>query len=355
MSKVSFVVVLLFFLKTSNSHAQNLAYYIGDYFGYELVLADLDKHRCIENAWIYGDSLYEANSQNILNTNFELCYFPEEWKLQPTEEVEKIKTYYGTFRQKSIRKDSIEIEGDWHAVYSYYFDDGFIGGRQNHITSKIFVEGLGMIYSSDNFINNHNLLMFRCQDSSKQILLEASLQWMENFKGIPLPWKKLIELSSKSSFDALPSDWFKKWKATQQHLQLVSCEYTYHDNVVTLKARVKNVSNLNYYFPARLQIAPSKAKVYFGEKIEESNLLRTHYGSHYRPINKDVLILSGQEYEFTSSFTKHHGCGSCTDVKYEGLQFFNNVKFISWTLSKPSINEGVEQVIFPHREVLAVE
>lgn len=352
------LLLLLFCLSflRGNCTGENDGYYFNTGGGFApLLLGDLDSIPRIKKSWHFLDTLRVYPRQEEAEHG-SLIPIPMKFNpTQPGDNLEPIGLQRFPFREiNSLRKDSIVFKGKTYRIYTHHTDDGFVGGRPNHITNTLWVETLGIVHSSSNFFGEHDMILFRCRDSAKQELLTALLDRMENAfpRQFNYSFKKLLERGSSAAFDDLPQAWHTEWKSVQSHLRLLSAEYTDNITHVTMKARIKNVSDLNYFINSECYIGPALAMVHYGEKAHPWNLLETHYGTHFTRALKDIILKPGEEHEFSFTFRKHNGCGGCTNVVYSGFQLYpHESRFAKWLIGEPFEKNGVMVYMFPHREV----
>jgi len=339
-----------------NCTGENEAYYFNIGGGFApLLLADLDSVTRIKKTWQFLDTLKVLSPKGEAEHGFFIPVPMTFNATQPAETIEPIG--FQRFRMgpiNSFRRDSIVFNGKTYRIYLHHTDDCFVGGRINHVTNTMWVETLGMVHSYTNFSGDHNMIFFGCRDRVKQELLTAVLERMEKdyLVHFGYSYKKLLDRGMSAPFDDLPQAWYTEWKSAQSHLRLQSAEYTDNITHVTMKARIKNVSDLNYFINSECYIGPALAMVHYGEKAHPWNLLETHYGTHFTRALKDIILKPGEEHEFSFTFRKHNGCGGCTNVVYSGFQLYpHESRLAHWLLGEPFEKNGVMVYMFPHREV----
>jgi len=187
-------------------------------------------------------------------------------------------------------------------------------------------------------------------DPEKQKVLQAVYKHLEG-KNAWEPWAKLADLASRYTYDTCAEMLKQQWTETRLHLQLVSCLMENIGNQIRVNVTIKNVSDINYTLPPYAMIAPASAMIYFGETFQPGNLLETHYGEHFKGMDKEVFLSPGEEVSFAYSFREYYGCGGCSDVTYSGFQVFSGFTFLNWMLNDPVPKYGRLYSYYPHREI----
>jgi hypothetical protein len=339
------ILPVLFCLLTHLSYTQDEAYYASMTNGADLFHISLNgDSSSIRQAYAFEDSIktLKVRNYNYLPLNFTVLsdmYMKE----KPVSFIQ------GPF--SSYSRDSIEVSGKWHIIECTFSDDGFIGGRPNQVEKQITVSDLGLIYSFANFLNAHTIFMLCHNDPSKQNVLNAVYKFLEG-KNDWLPWKKIYALTVSYTFENCQQELLARWLKMRNHLKLVSITSENKNGEVHYSATIKNTSDIAYALPEYYSIAPSRALIKFNNngKQESWNLLESHYGPHFKRMNKEVFLSPGEEFTFSHVFRSEYSYGDFT-ITYEGFQVYSYETFFSWVLSDHVIHNGKTFIRYASREI----
>jgi hypothetical protein len=64
-----------------------------------------------------------------------------------------------------------------------------------------------------------------------------------------------------------------------------------------------------------------------------------------------TYINAGETMNFSFTFLKYYGCGSCTNIQYSGFQIFGTPSLQTWLFSDSIEYEGEKYFLYPHREI----
>lgn len=365
------IFFLAFYLFSAWIFGQGHAWFIGDGFEADLLLVETRGDLFYkQQGLLFADSVQEVRFLPPVDEHRtllpEIFYAPQEVRF-PLATAQKLPFLNGAgttgepFQFYSMGVginytvvDSLEVDGKWYTIHQHFFDDGWVGGRPNAIQQHIAVSELGVIYSYGNWLQAHLLLMLWHEDPVKQRVLqkvyahlELNNDWQE--------WKKMGSLATTYSFENGAEQLRAAWMDSRNDLELVSATYETIGAEVKANILLKNSSTIAYAFPLYFSIAPSKATIHFQDQNSEWDLLDTHYGAHLKQMSQEVYLAPGDEIRFTYTFPRYFGCGSCTDVTYEGFQVVTSRSFVYWLLQEPETHLGKEYVIYPHRAIRLVE
>ncbi|GEM_PF-5818229 len=354
MSKIIFI--LCFCLVCAEfSIGQDYAYYLSSgnglvHHGANIAKARVDSSfQVVEEVFSFTDSV---RKYSIKDNFFWMTKGVDDFKINP----EEIKWHHefvpGAFSSSWL--DTVLIDDEDYLVAFDFFDDRYVGGRPNHITKSIRVQGIGMIYSSSNWLDSHRAVMLWHSDAEKQRVLEQVYDYLANNAVGWEVWNEIAQLSREYSFSSVIDDLSDQWMSSKGDIRLVSYKSITSGAFVTYEATIKNNSSINYYFRPRTSVGPAEVIIHNKADSSRQDLTNTTYGPHYHRINDTICLIPGEVRTFTFSFRYSIGCVSCRP-EYSGLQFYPSGNLFEHILFEELSYHGERYTLFPHRTLLSAE
>ncbi len=340
--------IVLYLTLNLSGFTQGESYYIngtrGNSNGNLLLVNYEENSHILNNAYTFKDSVYQLNPKG--SQIIPLNYMPlSDSKIDSLNTWQRLN--YGNVSENTA--DSIQVNQKWYAIKFHFDDDRFVGGMPNRVNKTIWVAGLGTIYSSNNYLFNHELMMLCHKDSIKQIRLEAVYKHLEK-TNLWFNWTKMTTLTTTYSFTTCLNNLKSSWLEAGAALKLVSTKSTIKNNMVTYDVTLINTRYTNYVLPDYYQISPAKAIIYSSDNTTtEWDLMDSHYGKHFKRVNKPYYIQSGQTQSFTLNIPLRTGAGQT--LNYHGFQIYSKRTFFNWILSEEIIHDGHRYEIYNHREI----
>lgn len=339
---------LLLLLTQLTSFSQNRSYYIsatnGRIIG-DLLLVDYQSNsHTVKKTYCFKDSIYETNMKE--NTSSILNYIPTpDTKKDSTNQLFNMN--FGPISINTL--DSIKVDNKWYIIKFHFDDDRFVGGMPNHVNKKIWVTDLGTIYSYNNFLSGHELVMLSTKDSTKQDILHTIYQHLEKTNQW-FNWAKMKQLNTSYEFHNCFTQLSTEWNTDKEALKLIHQTSTIENGKIIYQVTIKNTSLTHYVLPEYYMISPSKATILTSTgKGKDWDLIDTHYGRHYKRINIPHYIESGEELSFSQTLSITLTSGP--KLNYHGFQIYSQRTFSNWLFNEDVIHSGRQYKIFSHREI----
>lgn len=345
--------------------AQQKAYFLSNTKGAELTLVDLD-YQITEKGYLFAEDTVQiivpAPEQPIKKVR---PYFIN--SVPPTPAIIKKNADYPLISPSGIptetkRLDSVEVAGKWYRMLITMWNDGYVGGMPSLARQSIAVDELGYIYTSTSYAQARSMIMISHQDPTKQELLIAVYQhidrlYQEQNRSLDLSlWGEIAQLIKEYRFEDYPAVLVDRWYDAQEHLSIVSSESKTINNDIHYTVTIKNDTEIGYMIPKDACISPSKAVLFYEERVEDRykdwDLLDTYSGRHYKYLSSPQYIEPGGEVTFTWTLPIQRACGNCDGVEYSGFQIyrqFHNV--LDWYLTGKQEFKGQSYTVYPHRVI----
>lgn len=336
-------LLLFFIILNLTATAQNEAFYIGEGNGNLIHSETKNSNTIIKHAYIFKDSIYEVKTLKAIFPT--LGFSPTQYKTDSNF------TFYGYggIGHNLNYTDSIKVNNEWYKIYLHSDDDGFVGGRQNYMNKSIRVDSLGMIYSYSNFSTDDETLMLCHKDSTKQLLLNEVYKHLSE-TNLWFKWSKMTELTNNYKFDTCLEKMSELWLKSRCDLAITSVKATPIGNTIKYDVTLKNISKTNYVLPSYYSIAPSKGYIKVADSLHIWDIMKSHYGRHFKRVNHQYFLLPGDTVSFSQILTTN--TGSSTIVKYEGFQIFSQLSFYNWLFFGSKIQyKDKEYETFKFREI----
>lgn len=201
------ILLSIFYLSFQICNAQKIASYISDINLYgnkaDLFCANTESY-ILNKTLSFKDTIsvlsFDKKSEIQKKINFILN--PK----FPFDSFSK-KTYPNELGGLQSWNDSIKVDDKWYKIFFQYNNNGFVGGMKATIDKKIFVNGIGVVYSySSKFSHSyfpHNLFMLNHKDKYKQKVLTKVYTYLDKKRDVRFKenWKKMSILTLKYNFD----------------------------------------------------------------------------------------------------------------------------------------------------------
>ncbi len=354
---MKYLFIVYSFLFCVFVQAQNEAYYIGVMGDADLFRVKIEQgNMTLQEAYSFKDSVVPANRIHVDFYEAPFRRFPLAMDTVSVnnpvfaDSIPPLSPFIGAHSYGF--KDSVQVAGKWYRIFGRFSDDGFVGGSPNQVDHRVTVSELGMIYSSSNYMGQHQVMMLSHNDEHLQQVLLKVYELLDQ-KNRWHYWDKCKELSSAYPFSTALPELKKYWLSNLSDLQLIDAHASVDGMTVHYTATIRNRTQTGYFIPSYTYIGPAKATIiYENGLINHWDLLQTSYGEHFTHLKDYSWLAPGDTLKFTHNFQLNSGWIN-SKVTYEGFQLFSlsHAGLLNWLVGDPIVEKGKSYRIFPHREV----
>ncbi len=349
------LTLILFLFLSLFCNGQNEAYYLSSGMGLSRV--NLDTYQIIDY-YSFSDTLVlKKTPSNQINLISELNPIKNSDIFQSGDPLTlKIRrsTTIDTYT------DSINVNNQWHSIQIILTDDHFVGGSPNRVTTDINVQGLGVIYSSSNWMDKHRDIMICHKDSIKQNILTAAFEYIKQNQPTLIEKNrvtKIISFTQKFQFDNIIDALKKEWLAPKNDLIIAQTHSKIDDyGRLTYSVTIKNISDKGYYFLWESEYGPSKVEQLINDKRVISKIDGDYHGTRYHynfeEIRQSVYLNPGDEKTFNFMPNLRLNCGTCDQNRYFGFQVYRyGVDFFYWIFTEEIIHYDLNYRLYHLKEI----
>jgi hypothetical protein len=322
-------------------NAQNEAYYLGR--SGDLSRINLDSNEVIDYYMFLDSIVLKKTPETNLYLANENVLSPIGFSQNQTHSISKV-------------IDSICVNNKWHRIEITQTDDNFVGGRQNWTTTNVFVNDIGHIYSSSNWLNIYTSIMICHLDSIKQKLLTSSFEHIDGKHPFVIEKShlaKIISLTKEYNFSNLVSSLSKKWLAPRYDLKLLKTNSETINGQIQYSVTIKNISEKGYYFLWGSEFGPSLIEYQINDKRVIERIEGNYHGHYnFEKINESIYLNPGEEMSFSLKPNRRENCGGCDLNKFFGFQVYRyGVNFFNWIFTKEITHNDLNYRLYHLQEI----
>jgi hypothetical protein len=335
------LLLLCCFMLALNANAQEEAYFISSAHG-GLIRLDMETDQVVKHYTFTDSVVIESTPAAHASTDLLL-----QLNEMPDRTSFMIESPLGSSHPRTGQwHDSLWVNDRWHRWHFIRTDDGFVGGSPNRVTVAVWVETLGLIYSTSNWIDDHTLLMFCHSNARQQQLLTAVYKQLAQFH-VPVfeaDWLEgIIALTEMYTFanvvDALEAKWF----APRDAIVLVDAHTEVIDGRLYHLATIKNISNTGYYFLSNTYVGPAMLERTIDGQRVRTRIDGGYHGAqqhfNFERLPQDLYLNPGQEWHIKLEPNGSENWGTSPENTYHGLQMHRyGIDFFYWLFATPVNN-----------------
>lgn len=249
--------------------------------------------------------------------------------------------------------DSVLVDDKAVKYLVSIYDDHFIGGRENYVSTTVQVENIGQIYFSSNFLNGTEAMLWIDDTHLQRTLLAVYLRLGAKFD--LSPYYQYAKIIDRFTYTTAEKELAQLYNELKNALVCESAEYSVSNNKVHGTVVIKNKSNLGVYIPKGTNIAPQAASLVYQDRTEEWDFLQTHYGLQFSPLRDSLHLAPGDTQTIHFEFTDLGWQSGARVGNYRGVQFFTFFN-LHWVLiSSLNIDSATPYYHYPQRNVPIAE
>jgi hypothetical protein len=339
--------------------AQNEAFFVSQDF--HLFKMDLDKGKIIEQ-YTFLDSIVSKRTEidfSIISeyTQSEIDSLGHVPIFEYTQDG--VILSYGRRPSFYFTNDSVFVNDKWYTIEIIQTDDHFVGGSPNRVTTDVFVEDLGLVYSYANWINAHMDLMICHRNAEKQEILISAYECLAKKHPIVIEKSdltRIIYMTKELEFNNIVDLVSARWLKPRNDLKLLRTNSTNIDGQLNYVVTIKNVSSTGYWFIGSSEFGPAEVEQRQNDDWIISPIDGDSHGTRYYynfQIHRENIYLdSGEEITFHLKPNERQNCGICNENKFYGFQVHRyGMSFFQWLFSEPVKHDGKLYEVYQLKEI----
>ncbi len=256
-------------------------------------------------------------------------------------------------------KDSVFVNDNWYTIEIIQTNDHFVGGSPNRVTTDVFVEDLGMVYSYANWINAHMDLMICHRDTAKQEILTSTYEYLAKQHPIVIEKSyldRIIYMTKEFEFANIVDLVSERWLKPRKDLKLLRTNSTIINGQLNYVVTIKNISSTGYWFIESSEFGPAKVEHRQNDEWIISPIDGDYHGTRYYynfQIKRENIYLDpGEEITFQLKPNERQNCGICNENKFYGFQVLRyGMGFFQWLFSEPVEHDGKTYEVYHLKEI----
>jgi hypothetical protein len=338
--------------------AQNEAFFVSQDF--HLFKMDLDKGKIIEQ-YTFLDSFVSKRTEILFS-------FFSEYTQSEMDSLGHVPIFayaqdsvilsYGLRPSFYFTKDSVFVNDNWYTIEIIQTDDHFVGGSPNRVTTDVFVEDLGLVYSYANWINAHTDLMICHRDTAKQEILTSTYNYLAKQHSIieKSYLDRIIYMTKEFEFANIVDLVSARWLKPKNDLKLLRTNSTNIDGQLNYVVTIKNVSSTGYWFIGSSEFGPAKVEQRQNDEWIMAPIDGDNHGTRYHfnfQIHRENIYLDpGEEITFHLKPNERQHCGICNENNFYGFQVHRyGMGFFQWLFSEPVEYDGKTYEVYHLKEI----